>query len=85
MRNRCELAYRDASWWLMPGMCLHCGTQQEVWLTDEEAKGVREFLNGKAVQKALPEWDASRRELLLTGTHPKCWDEMWAEDEEETG
>lgn len=32
---------------------------------------------GELVQVAFPEMPADQRELLVSGTHPKCWDEMW--------
>lgn len=35
------------------------------------------------IQDIFPGWDADRRELLITGTHPECWDKMFDETDEE--
>ena len=33
---------------------------------------------GTLVQDAFPEMSADDRELLITGTHPGCWDKMFS-------
>jgi hypothetical protein len=38
---------------------------------------------GRHIQQVLPGWPAPRRELLMTGFHPDCWDEMFVEDKED--
>ena len=37
------------------------------------------------VQDAFPHMSKEEREVLMTGTHPDCWNIMWAgfDDEEE--
>ena len=40
------------------------------------------WMNGEFVQNAFPNWPAEKRELLITGTHPYCWDEMFWDPEE---
>jgi hypothetical protein len=37
--------------------------------------------SGTLIQRAFPEMPADQRELLITGTHPACWDRLFAEDE----
>lgn len=37
---------------------------------------------GAHIQNAFPLMSADQREMLLTGTHPRCWDLMFAEPEE---
>ena len=37
---------------------------------------------GELIQNALPELDADQRELLISGTCPTCWDEMFPSEEE---
>lgn len=32
---------------------------------------------GAHIQNVFPELTAAQRELIMTGTHPGCWDEMW--------
>lgn len=34
------------------------------------------WLNGEFIQDVWPELDAGQRELIKTGTHPDCWDQM---------
>lgn len=38
--------------------------------------------SGVLAQDAFPNLSASEREIIISGTHPKCWDEMWKEDDE---
>lgn len=33
------------------------------------------------IQDAFPYLSADQRELLLTGTHPECWDNLFGSDE----
>jgi hypothetical protein len=47
-----------------------------------EADYLRWQVEGMLVQQAFPEMPVDQRELLVTGTHPKCWDAMWAEGDE---
>ncbi len=35
---------------------------------------------GELIQRCFPEMSKDQRELLITGTHPKCWDKMFADD-----
>jgi len=37
---------------------------------------------GLHIQEALPDWAPSKRELLITGIHPSCWDEMFADPDD---
>jgi hypothetical protein len=32
---------------------------------------------GELIQRVWPDWTPDQRELLQTGTHPACWDEMF--------
>ena len=36
---------------------------------------------GAMVQDAFPTRDADFRELIISGTHPECWDETFGEEE----
>jgi len=60
--------------------CMLCGQRSEVSLTMEE---VAALMARKLIQDALPNRDADFRELVLTGTHPACWDKMMTDDEED--
>lgn len=37
--------------------------------------------DGVHIQRAWPEATADQRELLITGTHAACWDEMTQDEE----
>lgn len=40
--------------------------------------GLELWQKGAYIQDALPTLTAGEREMLLTGTHPDCWDRLWA-------
>lgn len=44
--------------------------------------GYKQFLKGTHVQVALPGVAAGLREMLLSGICPKCWDELFKDDED---
>ncbi len=37
-------------------------------------------VQGDFIQKAFPDMSAGHRELLMTGTHPKCWDDAFPDE-----
>lgn len=58
--------------------CIHCGNTSQVDLTDAEVAALQ---SGALIQRALPHRDAAFRELLITGIHPACWDEIFDDGE----
>lgn len=62
--------------------CVVCNQESEVKLTLEEYRRLTQTRDdGRPfylIQDALPERDAGFRELVKTGTHPACWDAMFA-------
>ncbi len=50
-------------------------------LTLEVAK-LHRYICGEFVQDVWPEMDADQRELIMTGTHPACWNAMVPEDDD---
>jgi hypothetical protein len=38
--------------------------------------GFLEWHFGKLIQDALPDLDLATREQMISGLHPKCWNEM---------
>lgn len=65
--------------------CFHCGQDGTLLLPDE---GIAKYESGAFVQDAFPELARELREQIISGTHPKCWEEMFApfgddEDEDE--
>ncbi len=59
--------------------CFHCGREGEVTVS---SAGLVAYNSGKHVQDAFPELDKTIREQIISGTHPKCWDDMFAFDED---
>jgi hypothetical protein len=58
--------------------CMVCGRQVILEVSHE---GYDLWAGGALVQKAFPELSAPERELLITGTHPACWDRLFGPDE----
>jgi hypothetical protein len=54
--------------------CIYCGETGALELSNE---GIAKYENGSLIQYAFPELHRSLREQLITGTHPKCWKEMF--------
>lgn len=55
--------------------CLVCD-KYEVWSLDRQA--VTRWREGENIQSAFPDMSAGEREVLITGTHPACWDKLFA-------
>lgn len=60
--------------------CLHCGESATFAMTEEQ---FNRFKSGEHVQNIFPDWSPEDREMLISGTCPAGWEEMWAEDEDE--
>ncbi len=59
--------------------CIQCGLASEVEL---DAAKVARYEAGEHVQAVWPDMPADQREMLITGTHPACWDQLFSDDEE---
>jgi hypothetical protein len=59
--------------------CVECGQPGELELSQEDVNTLTD--NAGHIQDTLPHLSAAVREQLMTGTHPKCWDEMMSEPE----
>jgi len=59
--------------------CIMCGQPGSILVP---ADGFDAWQAGTFAQIAFPTLSADERELLITGTHPACWGEMFAEEEE---
>ena len=58
--------------------CFHCGNTGTVEILSQEMF----YLNmGINIQDAVKSLDKHYREQMITGTHPKCWIEMFGEEE----
>jgi hypothetical protein len=54
--------------------CVMCGYSSIISVPTENLK---RWENGELIQVAFPDFSASDRELLKSGTHSACWDKMW--------
>lgn len=61
--------------------CHWCG-EYEVRLVDKHGWARFNF-GGVHIQNAFPDLPSEEREWILTGTHAKCWDEMFADLDDE--
>ena len=59
--------------------CTLCEQRSTVSMTTEQYE--RMIKGGEPVQKIFPTWSADLRELLITGTHQECWDEITGGEE----
>lgn len=62
--------------------CPICSTPATL---EVDALGFIRWQSGELIQVALPELSPEKREQLITGTCPLCWDNMWSflEDDED--
>lgn len=60
--------------------CLGCKTTAIFTMTEGQFK---RFKAGDRVQDIFPDWSDDDREMLISGTCPSCFEEMFPEDEEE--
>lgn len=60
--------------------CPVCGEAETVFVADA---AYDRWVSGALVQDAFPELAVDVRELLVSGTHPACWDSLFADDPEE--
>jgi hypothetical protein len=59
--------------------CLECG-ERSTLTVDRVGWALCE---AQHVQEAFPDMSAGDRELLITGTHPECWERIFADDGED--
>jgi hypothetical protein len=60
--------------------CPHCGIQSQLHMLHEE---VARMNAGLHIQETLPDWPPYKREMLMTGIHQHCWDELFKEPEDD--
>lgn len=56
--------------------CRHCG---EWDIIKVRAADLERYRAGALIQEAFPEMPIERREQLISGTHPACWDAIFAD------
>lgn len=57
--------------------CMVCGQASEVSVPVD---GYSRWQAGAYVQDAFPAMNADEREMLISGTHPVCWDLLFADE-----
>ena len=53
-----------------------CGMCGEQGVVEVPAIGFLEWNFGKLAQEAFPDLNVALREQIISGTHPKCWEQM---------
>lgn len=64
----------------IPG-CVFCGENNPSMELDDEK--VQRWKSGEAILDVWPEMSLDDAELLVSGTHPKCFTAMFGEEDEE--
>lgn len=60
-----------------------CRVCRKTYMIKVKEKDLVDFLqNGKHAQKAFPYLREGERELLISGTCDKCWDDFFGKEEE---
>jgi hypothetical protein len=57
--------------------CWKCHDHYYIETTEDKLK---RWQAGEHIQNVMPELSADHRELLISRTCPRCWDELWKED-----
>lgn len=57
--------------------CMVCGLRNIITVT---ATAWARYASGTLIQDAFPEMSYDDREMLISGTHPKCWEVLHDED-----
>lgn len=60
--------------------CMVCG-DYEVWSLDRAA--VMSWQEGELIQNCFPDMSMADREILISGTHPACWNQLFPKEEED--
>jgi len=58
--------------------CVVCGNY-ELWSLDRGA--VERWQAGELIQDAFPDMSINDREIMISGTHPECWNKLFGEEE----
>ena len=60
--------------------CKVCGNY-ELWSLDRGA--VERWQAGELIQNAFPDMSINDREIMISGTHPECWNKLFGEGDDE--
>ncbi len=59
--------------------CRTCGSQESIRV---QTKDLAAWKNGEVIQEAMPYLDADQREMMISNTCSKCWDELFPEGDD---
>lgn len=75
---KAEYVEKDTSKVEVISRCMLCGELSGVIV---DAEGYDKWVAGEFVQDAFPRMPAEDREVLISGTHDECWDNMMGDDD----
>ena len=55
--------------------------EYELWVLDRVA--VEKWKAGEYLERAFPNMSIEDREILISGTHPACWDKLFPKEEDD--
>lgn len=61
--------------------CLPCRVCGETSMVEISEDGYLAWADGEYIEDAFPTLSADERELLITGTHPECWEVLTMADD----
>lgn len=63
-------------------VCIHCGKSTSFAITRGQYESW--VLEDDYIQNVFPDMNSDEREMMISGTHPECWNEMFPviEDDE---
>lgn len=60
--------------------CMVCGHGSVIPVSTNQYRG---YCAGLSVQVVFPDWTPAEREMLISGTHPECWELLFSDADEE--
>jgi hypothetical protein len=70
----------DNSLKIIRNKCIHCGEDNRIYV--EPNAYLDWSTKARFVQHIWPTLSLDDREIIVSGTHPPCWAEMWPDDDE---
>jgi hypothetical protein len=59
---------------ILNNTCIHCGEANQITL---DAVALANWRNRELIQNVFPNLNYQQREIIQTGIHPECWEEMF--------
>lgn len=71
-----DLTNGEATYFLLEKKCFHCGKETEFSLSFDQYN--RYIVNREYAQDVFPDLTPEKREVIISGTHPECWNAIFA-------